>query len=130
MSRPLVSAATTAVLLMGYTSAHAFSYDMLTLHSQTYLVHWQQPGVPRTGGTTSYAPGVGRLLVDEDWYFELDAGGTVAWILRAVHALGDPDLPDAKSWEELEAYLVRAHEGAVEEAKYIWGLYEVLGKTD
>ena len=46
------------------------------------------------------------------------------------HALGDPDLPDAKSWEELEAYLVRAHEGAVEEAKYIWGLYEVLGKTD
>ncbi len=24
------------------------------------------------------------------------------------HALDDPDLPDAKSWEELEAYLARA----------------------
>ncbi len=46
------------------------------------------------------------------------------------HALGDSDLPDAKSWEELEAYLVRAHEDVIEEAKYIWGLYEaeVLGK--
>ena len=46
------------------------------------------------------------------------------------HALGDPDLPDAKSWEELEAYLVRAHKDAIEEAKYIWGLYEaeVLGR--
>lgn len=40
------------------------------------------------------------------------------------HALEDPDLPDAKSWEELEAYLVRGHEDATKEAKYIWGLYE------
>jgi len=39
------------------------------------------------------------------------------------HALGDPDLPDAESWEELETYLARGHEGAIEEAKYIWGLY-------
>ena len=39
------------------------------------------------------------------------------------HALDDPDLPDAKSWEELEAYLARGHEDAIEEAKYIWGLY-------
>ena len=46
------------------------------------------------------------------------------------HALGDSDLPDAKSWEELEAYLVHAHKDAIEEAKYIWGLYkaEVLGR--
>ena len=46
-------------------------------------------------------------------------------------ALDDPDLPDAKSWEELEAYLVRGQEGAIDEARYIWGLYEaeVLGKT-
>ncbi len=41
------------------------------------------------------------------------------------HALMDPDLPDAKSWEELEAYLVRGHEGAIQEAKYIWKLYQV-----
>ena len=40
------------------------------------------------------------------------------------HALEDPDLPDAKSWEELEAYLVRGHEGAIKEAKYIWDLYQ------
>ncbi len=40
------------------------------------------------------------------------------------HALGDPDLPDAKSWKELEAYLVRGHEDAAEEAKYIWELYQ------
>ena len=48
------------------------------------------------------------------------------------HALGEDDLPDAKSWEELEAYLVRGHEGAIDEARYIWGLYEaeVLGKAD
>ena len=49
-------------------------------------------------------------------------------------ALGDQELPDAKSWEELEAYLVRgdegAEEGAIDEARYIWGLYEVLGKAD
>ena len=48
------------------------------------------------------------------------------------HALGDPDLPDANSWGELETYLARGHEGAIEEARYIWGLYEaeVLGKAD
>ena len=38
----------------------------------------------------------------------------------------DSELPDAKSWEELEAYL-KGHdavEGTIEEAKYIWELYE------
>ena len=40
-------------------------------------------------------------------------------------AVGEPDLPDAKSWEELEAYLEGhdAVEDTIEEAKYIWGLY-------
>ncbi len=38
-------------------------------------------------------------------------------------ALGDSDLPDAKSWEELEARLEGGHEDTIEEAKYIWGLY-------
>jgi hypothetical protein len=52
------------------------------------------------------------------------------------HALDDPDLPDAKSWEELEAYLKGrpdpASAATIEEAKYIWGLYEAeaRGKTD
>ncbi len=39
-------------------------------------------------------------------------------------ALDDSDLPDATSWEELEAYLVRGHEDAIKEAKYIWDLYQ------
>ena len=41
------------------------------------------------------------------------------------HAVDDPGLPDAKSWEELVAYLndCDADEGTIEEAKYIWRLY-------
>ena len=46
----------------------------------------------------------------------------------------DAELPDATSWEPLEAHLVsrEASQHAIESAKHIWGLYEVevLGKTD
>ena len=48
------------------------------------------------------------------------------------HALGDQGLPDPKSWDELEAHLKDEHPDTIEEAKYIWKLYEVhlLGKMD
>ena len=41
-------------------------------------------------------------------------------------ALTDIGLPDVNSWEELEAYLMGCNtdEDTIEEAKYIWGLYE------
>ena len=48
------------------------------------------------------------------------------------HALGDQGLPDPKSWDELEAYLKDKHPDAIEEANYIWILYEaeILGEID
>ena len=43
------------------------------------------------------------------------------------HALGDNTLPDAESWEELDAYLKGrdppASAAVIEEAQYIWTLY-------
>ena len=50
-------------------------------------------------------------------------------------AVDDPNLPDAASWEELEAYLKQKPEvvdQAIEGAKYVWQLYEanVLGEMD
>ncbi len=56
--------------------------------------------------------------------------------LRAftADAIQDRDLPDAASWEELEAYLKQKSAGdqAIEDAKYVWQLYEadVLRKMD
>ena len=51
------------------------------------------------------------------------------------HAVDDPNLPDAASWEELEAYLKqkpKVVDQAIEGAKYVWQLYEanVLGEMD
>ena len=47
--------------------------------------------------------------------------------------LPDPDPSDPKSWEVLKAHLVeyKTDEDAIEEVKYIWGLYvaEALGET-
>ena len=40
------------------------------------------------------------------------------------HAVGDPNLPDPTSWEELEAYL-KDKPTAIAEAQYIWRLYVV-----
>ncbi len=43
------------------------------------------------------------------------------------HAVDDPNLPDAASWEELEAYLKHKPtvvDKAIEDAKYVWQLYE------
>ena len=39
--------------------------------------------------------------------------------------LPDPDPSDPKAWEVLEAHLVeyKTDEDAIEEVKYIWGLY-------
>ena len=42
------------------------------------------------------------------------------------HAVQDPDLPDAESWQELKSYLDR-HEASDERlsaAEYIWQCYE------
>ena len=50
------------------------------------------------------------------------------------HATDDRDLPDAESWEQLEAYLKQksAFGRVIEDAKYVWQRYEadVLGKMD
>ena len=44
------------------------------------------------------------------------------------HAVDDPNLPDAASWKELEAYLKQkptvVDPQAIESAKYVWQLYE------
>ena len=36
---------------------------------------------------------------------------------------GDPDFPDAKSWQDIEAYLTGTPAETVDEAKYIWVRY-------
>ncbi len=44
-----------------------------------------------------------------------------------VHAVDDPNLPDAASWGQLEAYLKQKPtvvDKAIEDAKYVWQLYE------
>jgi hypothetical protein len=49
------------------------------------------------------------------------------WLDRRFigHALGDGRLPDAKSWEQLEAYLHEHEAGpeALRAAKYVWKQY-------
>ena len=43
------------------------------------------------------------------------------------HAVDDPNLPDAASWGQLEAYLKQKPtvvDKAIEDAKYVWQLYE------
>ncbi len=49
-------------------------------------------------------------------------------------ATQDSDLPDAASWEQLEAYLKQkpAVDQAIADARYVWQCYqaEVLGKLD
>ena len=42
-----------------------------------------------------------------------------------IDAVGDPSLPDPKSWEELEDHLKShdAPERTIKAAKHIWGLY-------
>ena len=46
-------------------------------------------------------------------------------------AVGDPDLPDATSWEHLKAYLDEcdADENRLNAAKHIWGLYVTSGNA-
>ncbi len=49
-----------------------------------------------------------------------------------IDAVSDLNLPDPKSWDELEAHLKDENPDTIEEAKYIWKLYEahLLGKMD
>ncbi len=46
-------------------------------------------------------------------------------LLFVNDAVGDPNLPDATSWEHLKAYLDErdADEKRLSAAKHIWGLY-------
>ena len=44
------------------------------------------------------------------------------------HAVGDPNFPDAKSWQDIEDYLKGTPADTVDEAKYIWVRY--MAATD
>ncbi len=49
-------------------------------------------------------------------------------------ATQDSDLPDASSWEQLEAYVKQKHavDRVIADARYVWQRYqvEILGKLD
>jgi hypothetical protein len=51
-------------------------------------------------------------------------GSNAGWAFIA-HALGDPDLPEATSWQELHAYLLAkgAERGMIEAGRTVWRSY-------
>jgi hypothetical protein len=44
-------------------------------------------------------------------------------------ARNDPQMPDAKSWDELEAYMGRYSQAAQEAARKVWLIYEASARN-